>query len=207
MIFYCHGGAFVVGPSRLEWSHAAKFASAIGCHLALYEYPKVPEHDSAETRAATMTAYELIAERYGAQNIAIAGLSAGGGLAVSTMLQLHRDGHSLPIATALFSPWLDMTVAHPDARTKVDTDKLLPIEILRRDGALYAGSMDPANPLLSPRFATAQELAAHRRDRWREQDPTSRRPRVRRQPGCCWRERNDSSRTFRPTCRHHRQYA
>lgn len=159
VLFYCHGGAFVVGPSTLEWSHAAKFASAIGCDLALFDYPKVPEHDSADMRATTLTAYHLIAERYGDNNMAIAGLSAGGGLAVSTMLQLHRNGHTLPNAAALFSPWLDMTVAHPDAAA-IDSDMLLPIEVLRRDGALYAGSMELTNPLVSPRFTTAQELAA-----------------------------------------------
>ncbi len=160
VLFYCHGGAFVVGPSSLEWLHAARFAAAIGFDLALYQYPKVPEHDSTTMRATTLTAYDAIAERYPADRIAIAGLSAGGGLAVSTMLQLHRDGRDLPIAAALFSPWLDMGVTHPDAGSMVDTDKVLPIDALRHDGKLYAGSLSLTDPLVSPRFTTSEELAA-----------------------------------------------
>ena len=158
VLFYCHGGAFVVGPSTLEWTHAAKFAAAIGCDLALYEYPKVPEHDSAATRPATLSAYDLIASRYPTDRIAIAGLSAGGGLAVSTMLQLLRDGRPLPISATLFSPWLDMTVSHPDAPNYAETDVLLPVQALRHDGLLYAAERGTADPLVSPRFTLAEEL-------------------------------------------------
>lgn len=160
VLFYCHGGAFVVGPSALEWLHAAKFAAAIGCDLALYEYPKVPEHDSAATRGATLEAYDIIADRYASDRISIAGLSAGGGLAVSTMLQLQRDGRPLPVSATLFSPWLDMTVSHPDAQKYIDSDVLLPLKLLRHDGLLYAGPLGTADPLVSPRFAAADELGA-----------------------------------------------
>lgn len=160
VLFYCHGGAFVVGPSAFEWLHAAKFAAAIGCDLALYDYPKVPEHDSEVIRGATRTAYDLIAQRYPTDRIAIAGLSAGGGLAASTMLQLHRDGRELPICATLFSPWLDMTVSHPDAPDYTETDVLLPLRELRHDGLLYSGSRGMADPLVSPRFAAPDELAA-----------------------------------------------
>ena len=160
VLFYCHGGAFVVGPSSLEWMHAARFASAIGFDLALYEYPKVPEHDSLATRAATINAYRAIGDRYPSGKMAIGGLSAGGGLAVSTMLQLQRNGSALPVAAVLFSPWLDMGVAHPDAPRMADTDLMLPIDGLRHDGMLYAGPLLVTDPLVSPRFATAPELAA-----------------------------------------------
>lgn len=160
VLFYCHGGAFVVGPSSIEWLFAAKLATALNADLALYDYPKVPEHDASIIGAVTVDAYQLIADRYPAEQTVIGGTSAGGGLAVSTMLRLLRSGNELPSAAILFSPWLDMTVSHPDAAGFVDTDKLLPIEILRRDGELYAGSSDVADPLVSPRFAAAAELAA-----------------------------------------------
>lgn len=160
VLFYCHGGAYVLGPSSLEWLHAAKFAAAIGHDLALYEYPKVPEYDALAIGATTLTAYDAICDRYPADQITIAGLSAGGGLAVSTMLRLHRAGRELPRAAALFSPWLDVTVAHPDAIAKSTTDQMLPLERIRRDGELYAGPMDASDPLVSPRFTRADELAA-----------------------------------------------
>lgn len=160
VLFYCHGGAFVIGISSIEWLHATKFAAAIGCDVAIYEYPRVPEHDSEAIRGATLAAYDLIASRYPSDHISIAGLSAGGGLAVSTLLQLQRDGRPLPVAAALFSPWLDMTVSHPDAPKYSETDAILPIRGLRHDGLLYSGARGMADPLVSPRFASNEELAA-----------------------------------------------
>ena len=158
VLFYCHGGAFVVGPSSLEWLFAAKLAKAIGCDLAIYDYAKVPEHDSVATRAGTLEAYDVIAARY-PKGCLLAGTSAGGNLAASTALHLKQNGARLPHAVALFSPWLDLTVAHPDAPALAASDLLLPIDILRRDGELYAGDLDATNPLLSPRFAAAEDLA------------------------------------------------
>lgn len=160
VLFYCHGGAFVTGPSSLEWLFAARFAESIGCDLAVYEYRRVPEVDSSAILPETRAAYRAIEARYPADRITMAGFSAGGGLAVATLLQLHRAGSPLPSACVLFSPWLDMTISHPDAMANAEADKLLPVESLRRDGELYAGSAELADPLVSPRFTSPAELAA-----------------------------------------------
>jgi len=159
VLFYCHGGAFVIGPSTFEWLFAAKLAGDLGCDLALYDYARVPEVDSTVILDSTMAAYNAIEARYGAADMVMSGLSAGGGLAVATMLQLHRNDRELPTASVLVSPWLDMTVSHPDAASYVESDLLLPIEILRRDGELYSGSLDKNDPLVSPRFVSDTELA------------------------------------------------
>ncbi len=159
VLFYLHGGAFVVGPSTGEWLFAARLADALGVDLALYDYPKVPESDSVDIRAATLQAWQVISERYEPDNISIAGTSAGGGLAVSTMLQLWRDGQQLPNAAVLISPWLDLTISHPDASALAATDKVLPIDKVRRDGELYASTENPRDPLLSPRFAGPSQLS------------------------------------------------
>jgi len=159
VMFYCHGGAFVFGPGAVEWISAARVATELRCDLALYEYPKVPEVDTVRTRETTMAAFAAIAERYSPADMVIGGTSAGGGLAVATLLQLHRNGSELPSVAVLFSPWLDMTISHPDAELLAASDRLLRIEQLRRDGELFAGSMDATNPLVSPRFAVPAELA------------------------------------------------
>jgi len=159
VLFYCHGGAFVLGASALEWLHASRLATAMGLDLAFYDYPKVPEHEATEIRQATRRAYDVISDRYQSDRISIAGYSAGGNLAVSTMLQLHRDGRPMPASAALFSPWLDVTLSHPDTPDYADNELLLPISALRHDGMLYAGDTGAANPLVSPRFMRPTELA------------------------------------------------
>ncbi len=160
VLFYCHGGAFVVGPSSLEWLFAAKVASALGTDLALYDYPKVPEVDATTIRPTTLAAYRAIEKRYSPQQTVMSGLSAGGGLAVATMLALQVARSDLPSSMVLFSPWLDMGVSHPDAQRYAESDHLLPIELLRRDGALYAGRDGLGDPLVSPLFASPEQLAA-----------------------------------------------
>ena len=159
LLFYCHGGAFVVGPSAIEWLFATRVASELGYDLALFDYPKVPEVNSSTIMAATMDAYELLTERYDPTQFVMTGMSAGGGLAASLMLQLARAGKSQPAACLLVSPWLDMMISHPDATSADRTDHLLPLNILRRDGELYAAERNPKDPLVSPRFMAAAEFA------------------------------------------------
>jgi len=160
ILFYCHGGAFVFGPSAIEWLFATKLATALNTDLALYDYPKVPEYDSTATLPATLAAYDQVAERYEPSGIAFAGSSAGGGLAISTMLQLQRAGRIMPPAALLISPWLDLTLSHPDIAALQSSDRLLPVSGLRRDGELYAGPNDARDPLVSPLFANADALAS-----------------------------------------------
>ena len=160
MLFYCHGGAFVIGPSTVEWLFVARLARQLGCDFALYDYDRVPEVDSTTILSSTLAAYNAIEARYGAAETIMGGLSAGAGLALATNLRLHRAGRALPRACVLISPWLDMTVSHPEAVTYADSDLLLPIASLRRDGELYAGTHALENPLVSPRFMTDAELAA-----------------------------------------------
>jgi len=159
LLFYCHGGAFVVGPSAIEWLFATRLATELGYDLALFDYPKVPEVHSSMIMATTMAAYELLSERYEPAQFLIAGTSAGGGLAASLMLQFARAGKAQPAACLLVSPWLDMTLSHPDVEAAVRTEQLLPLAGLRRDGQLYAGERNAKDPLVSPRFMAASEFA------------------------------------------------
>jgi len=172
VLYYLHGGAFVFGPGAMEWLFATKVADRLGCDLALYDYPKIPEHDSTDIHPANLAAYDAIADRYPSEALLIGGTSAGGALALTTLVQLHRAGRALPDAGVLFSPWLDVTVSHDDigypgdagstdnAGSYAESDKLLEIDCLRADGLLYAGPNEPTDPLISPRYMSDSELAA-----------------------------------------------
>ena len=68
---------------------------------------------------------------------------------------------SQPVTThnrSCSSPWLDVASAHPDTERFDQTDLLLPIERLRRDGELYAGRLELTAPTVSPRHATDDSL-------------------------------------------------
>ena len=84
-----HGGGYMFGPFRPEWTMVAKLASATDCDFALLGYPKAPEHGAAETVGIARQAYSDLINRYGASNVILVGSSAGGGLAVVIMAALR----------------------------------------------------------------------------------------------------------------------
>ena len=61
----------------------------------------------------------LLDKGYEPGNIVVGGDSAGGGLTVTTMLQLRHDGLPLPKGAVMLSPFLDMTVSGESATTRV----------------------------------------------------------------------------------------
>ena len=153
LLLYLHGGGYVFGPTAIEWLTMARLARLVGAELAVWDYPKVPEWSAEQTLPATHDAWDLLAERKGAENIVIVGFSAGGGLGMS--LLLHRRGLGLPqpAGAVLCSPWLDVTLSHPNVPALEPRDVVLSAAGLRRDGELYAGSFDVEHPLISPRFS------------------------------------------------------
>jgi acetyl esterase/lipase len=158
LMLYLHGGGYVFGPTVIEWFTMAKLARLIGADLAVWDYPKVPESCADRTVPATQEAWEALAERYGPEHIVVVGLSAGGGLAMSLMLHRRAIGLAQPAGAVLCSPWLDVTLSHPDIAQLVDRDRVLCIDGLRIDGELYAGTYGVDHPLISPRFAEFHEL-------------------------------------------------
>ena len=66
----------------------AEVAREGGADLAMSIYPKTPEHDHRATISAAVAAFELIAARYGEENIVVGGDSAGGGLTASLLTVL-----------------------------------------------------------------------------------------------------------------------
>ncbi len=153
LLLYLHGGGYVFGPTAIEWLTVARIARLVGADLAVWDYPKAPEWTADQTVPATRDAWDALADRYGAENIAIVGLAAGAGLAMSLLLHRRGLGLAQPAGAILCSPWLDLTLSHPDIPSLANGDVVLPVSGLRRDGELYAGSFALDHPLVSPRFS------------------------------------------------------
>jgi epsilon-lactone hydrolase len=159
VFLYLHGGGYMIGPSRFHWTSAMALAQEGAADLAMLIYPKTPEHDHRATIVCATDAFDVLANRYDAANIVVAGDSAGGGL-VATLLTVLRDtGRPQPHAAVLISPWLDLAMSDPAAAAQEATDHVLTIEAAIRAGRFYAGDRSPDDPLISPRFATSSGLA------------------------------------------------
>jgi len=91
-------------------------------------------------------------------NIVFAGESAGGGLAVATLVNARDHGLPLPAAAFVMSPYADLTLAGTTMDTKHEVDPLLSRELLQPRVSDYTAGQDAALGLISPIFADLSGL-------------------------------------------------
>ena len=89
--------------------------------------------------------------------MAIAGDSAGGGLALATLLALKDSGNPLPACAVGMSPWTDLEGTGQSAEKGAVDDPMLTLEGLRSSGRDYAGA-DLKNPLAAPLLGNLEGL-------------------------------------------------
>ena len=87
-----------------------------------------------------------------------AGIDAGGGLAVATLVSARDHGLPLPAAALVMSPYADLTLAGTTMDTKRDADPLLSRENLQARVPDYTSGHDAAAGLISPIFADLSGL-------------------------------------------------
>jgi acetyl esterase/lipase len=132
---------------------AASLAVEIGSKLAALEYRLAPEHPWPAALEDSLAAYEqLLTDGIPAEGIAIIGESAGGGLALATVLAARERGLALPAAVAVLSPWCDLTMSNITLRANAKTDIMLTNELLELASTLYTDGANRDNPLISPLF-------------------------------------------------------
>ncbi len=84
------------------------------------------------------------------KDIALYGDSAGGGLAVSTVLNLRDGGMGMPAAVVLLSPWVDISNAGDTQHTLAYADPLLHYDpLLKTSAEAYADGLDLTDPRVS----------------------------------------------------------
>ena len=88
----------------------------------------------------------------------IAGESAGGGLAVATLVNARAHELPLPAAAFVMSPMADLTLAGSTMETKREVDPLLSREALQVRVSDYTSGQDAALGLISPAFADLSGL-------------------------------------------------
>lgn len=153
VILYTHGGGFAVGSAASHRKLAGHLAAHLGVTAFVIDYRRAPEHPfPAQIQDATAVYKELLARGFKASNIVTSGDSAGGNLAISTVLKLREEGVALPGAVIAFSPWLDMEHVGKTLTTNAATDALVSKGILEAMSGMFLGEhgsrTDPlANPL------------------------------------------------------------
>jgi len=85
-----------------------------------------------------------------ASAVSFVGDSAGGGLALGLAQTFAGSGLPQPRRIVLLSPWLDLTLSHPDLPDVEKRDPWLSSTGLHEAARAWAGGDDPTDPRLSP---------------------------------------------------------
>jgi monoterpene epsilon-lactone hydrolase len=153
VIFYLHG-AYAIGTAASSVGLASDLARRAGARLVTVDYRLAPEHPHPAAIDDAVAAYRgLLDSGLAASAIAIAGESAGAGLAAATLVALKHAGLPQPSAAVLRSPWADLTLSSESISVKAAVDPALTPEGLRRRAVDYVAAGDRTAELVSPIFA------------------------------------------------------
>jgi acetyl esterase/lipase len=158
-VLYFHGGGYVAGSARTGTHLAAELARRAGGRALSVDYRLAPEHPFPAAVEDGLAAYAGLLES-GARpgRVVVAGDSAGGGLAVATLLAARERGLPQPAAVAAFSPWADLTRSGASMRTKDGADPLFSHAAMGWYADRYIPNGDRSAPLASPVFASLAGL-------------------------------------------------
>ena len=126
VIVYTHGGGFAVGSADSHRKLAGHLAKALGVTAVVLHYRRAPEHPfPAQIEDAVATYNALLDKGFDAKKISTAGDSAGGDLAIASVLRMRDLRLPLPGCVIAFSPWLDMALRGATLETNSATDALV----------------------------------------------------------------------------------
>jgi monoterpene epsilon-lactone hydrolase len=159
VILYFHGGVYVIGTAAASVPLVGDLARRTGVRAITVDYRLGPEHPYPAAVDDALAAYNgLLEQGIDPGQIALAGESAGGGLAVATLLALRAAGTPLPSAAFLMSPYVDLTLSGETLAEKEVLDPVLTPVGLRVRVPDYVAEADAADPLISPVFGNLSGL-------------------------------------------------
>jgi epsilon-lactone hydrolase len=159
VVLYFHGGVYVLGDAFQSAGLAAQIGRRTEAKVISVDYRLAPEHPYPAAVDDALAAYQALLENGTApSDIVFAGDSAGGGLAVATLVNARDHGLPLPAAAFAMSPYADLTLAGTTMGTKSAVDVLMSRENLRARVPDYTAGQDAALGLISPVFADLSGL-------------------------------------------------
>ena len=158
-MLYLHGGCYGSGSVETHRDLMSRLSLAAATQVLGANYRLAPEHPFPAAVDDASAAYRWLLEMGIAPGrIAIAGDSAGGGLALATMIETRDAGLPLPGALVCLSPWVDLALTGTSMDTKAGDDPIVNREMLLGWSKLYLGNHDARTPLASPLYADLDGL-------------------------------------------------
>ncbi|MGO4705324.1 alpha/beta hydrolase [Microvirga sp. 2MCAF38] len=160
VLMFFHGGGYCSGSVLSHRRLVTEAGRAAGVRTLGVAYRLAPENPFPAALDDAMAAWRfLIAQGLAAENIAVGGDSAGGGLTVALINALRNAQAALPACGWLVSPWTDLTLSGATLTTKEAIDPLIHKDYLAELADAYLPpEIDRKDPRVSPLYADLKGL-------------------------------------------------
>jgi monoterpene epsilon-lactone hydrolase len=159
VLLYLHGGCYTTGSVETHRELMTRLSIAASMRVLGLNYRLAPMHPFPAAVEDAAAAYRWLL-RIGIEPacIAIAGDSAGAGLALAAIITIRDEQLPLPGAVVCLSPWVDLAVTGASMASKAGEDPIVSRDMLLGWGKLYLGDHDPRTPLASPLYADLRRI-------------------------------------------------
>lgn len=154
VLIYTHGGGFAVGSSASHRKLAGHMAKALGATALVLDYRLAPENPFPAQIDDMVGVYKaLLASGFNAEDITTIGDSAGGNLAVASVLKFRQLDLPLPASVIAFSPFIDMQVNGATLDSNEASDALVKRPLLEAMAGMFLADQAATDPLANPLYA------------------------------------------------------
>jgi epsilon-lactone hydrolase len=151
LIIHFHSGGYVMGSSRAYRNFAARLSRVTRATVLVPDYRLAPENPYPAAVHDAVSTYQWCLKSWDPARLIVGGDSAGGGLAMATLLALRDLAAPLPAAGIAISPLLDLAGEGDSMRSNAGVDPLIDRNMVVDMGKVYIGDIDPhEHPLASP---------------------------------------------------------
>ena len=154
IMLYLHGGGFFACSPATHRAVTLAFARSGKLRLFVPDYRLAPEHRFPAALDDAIICCDWIKAEAGQPVAAIAGDSAGGNLALATLLRLRDTGRAMPAAGVAFSAITDLAATGGSIVENDQRDALFfGASVARLSEVYLPPGLDPRDPLVSPLYA------------------------------------------------------
>jgi epsilon-lactone hydrolase len=158
-VLFFPGGAYHVGSLATLRHLVALVSDAAQARVLNVGYRLAPEHPFPAAVHDALAAYRwLLARGVAPGQIAIAGNSSGGGLALALLVALRDADEPMPAAAVAISPWTDLEMTGESRRTRAAVDRMTTPDGMKEAADWYLAGQDPRHRYASPVHADLQGL-------------------------------------------------
>ncbi|MCU0896823.1 MAG: alpha/beta hydrolase [Burkholderiales bacterium] len=160
VVLYLHGGSFAFRYPNAHAALAARLCRRLGAQALIPDYRLAPEHPFPAAPDDCERTYRwLLARGFDPKGIVLAGDSAGGNLALVTLLRGKRTGAPMPACAVLLSPAVDCTLGSPSMVANDGIDPMVQLNSLLVLRSHYVPSPHQyTDPEVSPLFGDFSDL-------------------------------------------------